>query len=153
MTPENIRMLAIILAMGAGAWVGGLITVTLVVVSSLKMGASDRVVLFRTFGRRFAAFFGIVGVFVVAPAVILATNDPHTLTITIAVLSIALLFATAGGILQARKMSAMRTAVARGDVDAAKLRSNAALAGGIRALLVAGYVALLVLALMLASVG
>lgn len=144
-------MLAIILAIASGVWVGGLVTVTLAVVSSLKMGASDRVELFRSFGRRFAAFFGITGVFVVAPAIILAISDSGALTATIAVLSIALLFATAGGIFQARKMSAMRRAVATGAVEEKTLRLNAAVAGGIRALLVAGYAVLLVLAAMLAS--
>ena len=152
-TAENIRMLSIILTMSAGAWVGGLATVTLVVVSSLRMGASDRVVLFRAFGRRFAVFFGIVGVFVVGPAVILAISDVgdvRSLSVTLAVLSIVLLFATGGGIIQARKMSAMRTAVATGSAHESSLRTGAVLAAAIRALLVAGYVVLLVLAVMLA---
>lgn len=149
MAPENVRTLATILAMAAGAWVGGLATVTLVVVSTLKVGAAERVVLFRTFGRRFAAFFGVVGVFVVAPAVILAINDSGALTITIAVLSVTLLFATGGGIVQARRMTAMRTAVATGAVGEEALHANATVAAIIRALLVSGYVALLVLALLL----
>lgn len=139
--------------MGAGVWVGGLVTVTLVVVSSLKMGASDRVALFRAFGRRFAVFFGVVGVFVVAPAVILAINDVgevRALSAAIAVLSIVLLFATGGGIVQARKMSAMRTAVATGAAHETTLRTDATIAAVIRTLLVAGYAVLLVLAAMLA---
>lgn len=149
-TADSIRMLAIILAMSAGAWVGGLATVTLVVVSSMKVGASDRVVLFRAFGRRFAVFFGVVGVFVVAPAIILAINAPRGLALSIAVLSVVLLSATTGGIFQARKMSKLRTAVGMGEVDEATLRVNATLAAGIRALLVVGYGALLVMAVMLA---
>lgn len=48
-------------------------------------------------------------------------------------------------------MTAMRTAVATGAVKEATLRANAGVAAVIRALLVAGYVALLVLAVLLAG--
>ncbi|MEO7544804.1 MAG: hypothetical protein ABIT21_00680 [Terrimesophilobacter sp.] len=150
MTTENIRMLSVILAISAGAWVGGLAAVILVVVSSTTMGASDRVVLFRIFGRRFSAFFAIVGVFVVTPAVILAFTEASALTTSLAGLSVALVFATGGGIVQARRMSAMRTAVATGAEHESSLRTGATLAAGIRTLLVAGYVVLLVLAVVVA---
>lgn len=150
-TSESVRMLATVLAMAAGAWVGGLVTVTLVVVSSQKLGASDRVALFRTFGRRFALFFGITAIFVVVPAVILAAIVPHALSTAGAVLSVLLLVATGFGIAQAKRMTAMRTALAAGGASEISVKRNATVAATIRAVLVVGYVALLVIAILLSS--
>ncbi len=143
-------MLATVLAIGAGAWVGGLVTVTLVVVSSRTMGA-ERVLLFRAFGRRFAVFFGITAVFVVAPAVTLALTRAQSLATTAALLAITLLVATGFGIVQARRMRVMRTALAAGSVSESLVQRNAALAATIRAILVVGYVALLVIAVLLSG--
>lgn len=137
--------------MGVGAWVGGLATVTLVVVSSQKVSASDRVALFRTFGRRFAVFFGVTAVFVVMSAVILAASDLHELSLVAAVLSVFLLIATGFGVAQARRMTAMRTALAAGAANEIHVKRNATIAAIIRGVLVVGYVALLVIALLLSS--
>lgn len=67
-------------------------------------------------------------------------------------LASALLVATGLGIVQARRMTALRTAFGGGSVSASTLRRNALIAAVIRAMLVTGYVALLVLAVILAGV-
>ncbi len=159
---DGTRMLATLLAIGAGAWVGGLVTVTLVVVTSKLVNTPDRVSMFRRFGRAFAVFFGATALFVVFPALSLATLQPGALTASILVLAFALLAATAGGIFQARRMTALRAAAdveGRREVasehtaaNAVALRRNAVAAAVIRSLLVGGYVALLALAVVLAAV-
>lgn len=142
-------MIAIVFAIGSGVWVGGLVTVTLAVVSSSTMGA-ERVLLFRRFGRKFAIFFGITGVFVVASALTLAVAGRSAVATASVVLAISLLVATAFGIAQARRMTVLRTAQADGAVTETQVRRNAAIAASIRALLVVGYVAVLVMAVILA---
>lgn len=144
-------MLGTILAIGAGAWVGGLITITIVVVSSRTTNGADRVILFRAVGRRFAVFFGITAVLVVFPALVLASKEPSTLTTSIVLLTFGLLIVTALGILQARRMTSMRTALADGAMNTQTVGRNAIVAATIRALLVVGYVALLILAVLLAG--
>lgn len=144
-------MLAAILAMGAGAWVGGLVTVTLVVVSSRNMGVG-RVLMFRSFGRGFAVFFGITAIFVVVPSAILAVSEQHPLAFAAAMLAVTLLVATGFGILQARRMTALRTALNAGLSTEAVVHRQATIAAVIRTILVIGYVTLLVLAVLLAGV-
>lgn len=151
MALTEVRILAALLSLGAGIWTGGVVTVILVVVSSRGLVPSDRVAMFRHFGRRFAIFFGITALVVVVPATVLAVIVATPLTISIAVLTTVLLVATALGIAQARRMTTLRTAVEAGTVDASTLRRNALLATVIRTLLVGGYVALLALAVVLAG--
>lgn len=143
-------MLATIFAMAAGVWVGGLVTVTLVVVSSRTMG-SGRVALFRSFGRKFAVFFGVNALIVVAPSVILAVSEPRPLATAAALLAIVLLLATAIGILQARRMTALRSAQDAGSTTETLVRRQGTIAAIIRTALVIGYVALLVLGVLLAG--
>lgn len=145
-------MLAAFVAIGAGAWVGGLVTVIIVAAGRHAIRADDRVVFFRAFGRRFAAFFGAAAVIVIVPAVVLATIEPGSLTASIALLALALLVATAFGILQARRMTALRAGLAKDAVSAMSVRHNAIIAAVIRTILVVGYVVLLILAVLLASI-
>lgn len=154
MTLDGGRMLAAILATGAGAWVGGLLAVIVLSATSRKvLAAADRVALLRDFGRRFAVLVGVTAVFVVAPALVLASLEPGLLTASILLLALGILFATAIGILQARRMTGLRESAA-GSTDAASqstLRRNAAFAAALRVVLVLGYLALLVLAVLQAS--
>ena len=154
MTPDGGRLLAAILAIGAGVWVGGLLTVIIVSASSRKMiAAADRVALFRDFGRRFAVFMGVTALVVVAPALVLASTESGPLTMTVLLLALGLLVGTAVGILQARRMSGLRTASTdpASAADTGRLRRNATAAATLRAILVVGYLALLVLATLLAA--
>lgn len=148
---DGLRWAAILLAVGASAWAGGLVTVILAVVSSRSMDAGERIALFRTFGRRFATFFGVTGILVIVSATTLAATTPTPMTVSTLVLAILLLVGTAGGILQARRMTALRTALTSEDPGTDTVRRNALVATVIRSVLVLGYVALLVLAVMLAS--
>lgn len=145
-------MLAAILAVGAGSWVGGLLTVAVLASSSRRtVAAADRVALFRDFGRRFALLFGVTALFVVAPALVLAVIDPGPLSVSILLLTLGLLLATAAGILQARRMTGLRATAATpsGEADAGTLRRNAAVAAALRGILALGYIAVLVLAVLL----
>ena len=154
MTPDGGRLLAAILAIGAGVWVGGLLTVIIVSASSRKMiAAADRVALFRDFGRRFAVLVGVTALFVVAPALVLASTEPGPLSVAVLLLALGLLFGTAVGILQARRMTRLREAAAEpaSAEDTGRLRRNATIAATLRVILVLGYLALLVLATLLAG--
>ncbi|GAA3740634.1 hypothetical protein GCM10022239_15440 [Leifsonia bigeumensis] len=151
---DGARMLAVTLAVGSGVWVGGLVTVIILSASSRKtIAPPDRVVLFRDFGRRFAIFVGVTALFVVLPALVLATIEPAPLTASTLLLALGLLLATAAGILQARRMTRLRGSAA-GPVDAAEasIRGNAQLAAAVRVVLVLGYLALVVLAALQASI-
>ena len=144
MTLDGGRMLAAILAIGAGAWVGGLLTVIVLSTSSRRTIASaDRVALFRDFGRRFAVVMGVTAPFVVVPAVLLASTEPGPSTVSILLLAIGLLLATAIGILQARRMTSLRTAHPA-DTSSRTVQRNATIAAALRTVLVLGYLALLV---------
>jgi hypothetical protein len=149
MALDGIRMLAVVLAIGSGVWVGGLVTVVILAVASrTTVAAVDRVALFRVFGKRFAVFMGVVALFVVPPALVLATVEPTPLTASTLVLALGLLLVTAIGILQARRMSALRRADASGSGDPAGLRRNAAGALALRSLIGLAALALPVLALL-----
>jgi uncharacterized membrane protein len=148
-------LLAAILAIGAGVWVGGLATVIILSASSRKtIAAADRVPLFRDFGRRFAGFMGVTALLVVAPALVLASAAPGPLTASVLLLALGLLVGTAVGILQARRMTKLREAAAEpaGAADTGRLRRNATIAAALRIILVLGYLALLALAVLQASV-
>ncbi len=149
---DGARMLAAILAVGTGVWLGGFVTVAIVSASSSRtVTAADRVALFRTFGRRFAAFLGVAALFVVLPALALAVLDPGVLTTLALVLALSLLLVTSIGILQARRMSALRGAAASGEDDPAGTRRNASAAVILRSLIGLVSLALAVLALLIAS--
>jgi hypothetical protein len=152
MVLDGVRMLAVILAIGSGMWIGGLVTVVILSRASAKtVAAGDRVALFRSFGKGFAVFVGVTALFVVLPALALAVIEPVPLTAGILVLAFGLLLVTAVGILQARRMSVLRGAAASGGGDPVGLRRNAAAAVVLRSLIGVLGLTLLVLAALFAA--
>lgn len=159
MVLDGIRMLAVILAAGSGIWVGGVVTVTIVsATSSTTVAAADRVALFRAFGTRFAIFAGVVALVMVAAALALAAIDPAPLTASALAVTLALLLVTAVGIVQARRMSALRSAAGSsaagsGADDPARIRRNAVVAVTLRSLIGLVSLAVPVLAVLIAARG
>lgn len=149
---DGVRMLAVTLAIGSGVWVGGVATVVIVSATSRRTVApADRVALFRTFGNRFAVFASVVALVMVVPALALAVIAPTPLTASTLLVAIALLVVTAIGILQARRMSALRSAAASGANDPDGTRRNAATAMALRSLIGLVSLALPVLAALIAA--
>lgn len=132
---DGARMLAAILAIGSGVWLGGLASVTILAVVSRKtVSAADRVGLFRVYGKWFAVFMGAAALLVVPPALVLAVVEPTPLTTCALVLALGLFLLVAIGIFQARRMSVLRSTAAAGG-DPARIRRNAAAALALRSLI------------------
>jgi hypothetical protein len=122
--------------------------VILAVASRTTVGAADRVALFRVFGKWFAVFVGGAALLVVPPALVLAVVEPTPLTTSAIVLALGLLLIIAVGILQARRMSALRSAAAEGE-DPIGIRRNAAAALVLRSLIGLVMLALPVVAMLI----
>ncbi|MBB5632441.1 uncharacterized membrane protein (DUF441 family) [Cryobacterium mesophilum] len=149
---DGVRMLAVLLAIGSGVWVGGVVTVAIVSSSTqTTVAAADRIALFRVFGRRFASFVAATAVLVVLPALALATLEPAPITWGILVLAVGLLPVIAVGIVQARRMTSLRSAAASGGGDPGRLRRNAAVARVLRSLIGLMSLGLPVLAVLVAE--
>ena len=149
---DGARMLAAILAIGSGVWLGGLVSVViLAVVSRSTVDAADRVGLFRAFGRWFAVFMGAAALLVVPPALVLAVVDPTPLTTCAIVLALGLLLLIAVGMFQARRMSALRGTAAAGGGDPAGIRRNAVVAHVLRSIIGLVILALPVLAMLIVA--
>ena len=149
---DGAQLLAVILAIGSGVWVGGVVTVAIVSSSTQNtIAAAERIALFRVLGRRFAYFVAVTAVLVVLPACALAALRPAPLTWCIVVLAVGLLPVIAIGIVQARRMSSLRVSAASGGGDPAQLRQNAVVALVLRSIIGLMSLALLVLALLLAA--
>ena len=82
-----------------------------------------------------------------------ATIDPRPLTAGTLVLALGLLLLTSIGILQARRMSAMRSAAASGSDEPGRLGRNAAVAAILRSVIGLASLVLMVLAVLLAARG
>lgn len=149
---DGARMLAAILAIGSGVWAGGLVSVViLALVSRSTVSGADRVGLFRAFGKWFAIFMGAAALLVVPPALVLAVVEPTPLTASALVLALGLLLIVAVGIVQARRMSALRGTAASDGGDPARIRRNAAIALALRSLIGLLMLALPVVALLIVA--
>ena len=149
---DGARMLAAILAVGSGVWAGGLVSVViLALVSRSTVSGADRVGLFRAFGKWFAIFMGAAALLVVPPALVLAVVEPTPLTASALVLALGLLLIVAVGIVQARRMSALRCTAASDGGDPARIRRNAAIALALRSLIGLLMLALPVVALLIVA--
>ena len=149
---DGARMLAAILAVGSGVWAGGLVSVViLALVSRSTVSGADRVGLFRAFGKWFAIFMGAAALLVVPPALVLAVVEPTPLTASALVLALGLLLIVAVGIVQARRMSALRGTAASDGGDPARIRRNAAIALALRSLIGLLMLALPVVALLIVA--
>jgi hypothetical protein len=157
-------ILASLLVVGTAAWVGELATVLAIVLSA--RGTVDdrgRVALFRSFGRVFTLLFGLTALVVFGAGIALGFAAPGPLVVSVIVLGGCLIVATVVGILQARRMTRLRGALAESraasdgattPVDGAEVldvRRHALIAAVLRAVLVLGYLAMLVLAVLVGS--
>lgn len=154
LAPDAVRMLSAVLVLGVGVWAGGFMTVPVLSAATRRtLDPAARVELFAAFGRRFAVVMGIAALVVVVAATGLAVAVPHPLTAWTLALALAVPALTAIGIVQARRMSALRRSAATGDGDPGQVRRNAAVALVLRSLIGLLSLALIVLGILLAGRG
>lgn len=133
-------ILAIILIVSAGIWLGGYLTLPMVsLISARTLEAEARVKFFKRFGR---AYFTMAGVALVVALAVgwvflaqIAWTPQHT---RIAVASSALVLNLAAGVIQARDLTRRRARLVEAPGDARLARSiktRASLATGLRALI------------------
>jgi uncharacterized membrane protein len=107
-----VKILAGLLILGSGVWIGGFVAIMVFNASSKKaLGRPERIALFRELGRRYIKVAGVALALVAVPgAVLLADRPADGFTVAVLVLTLALIVATWIGIRQARSMTRMRKA-------------------------------------------
>lgn len=109
--PNAVQILLLaVLILGGSVWLGGFFTLIMVSRSaSATMTPHDRVAFFRHFGRRFGSFStGALLCAMAAGAVLLGAAEWTVLSTVLVMLAVALLAAVGIGVLQAKKMTALR---------------------------------------------
>lgn len=137
-----------LLTLGAGAWVGGFVTVFVLSRSSAaSLDAPHRVRLFRDFGRRYGIFAAVSMALILIPAAVLTYINPlNTPALVILLLAIAITVLSLPAIAQARRLAVLRRAAldAPGDTMKADAVGRAARSATIlRSFLGVGSVAVL----------
>lgn len=154
MDVDGERLSAAVLVAASGIWMGGLLTVPIIAVTSKRLiEPAARADLFVAFGRPFAVIMGVVLTISLIASLTLATSSGSRLAPWTLGLVVALLVVTAVGIVQARKMSGLRRAAAKASNSAllGDLRRNTIMATALRSLIGLLSVALLVSAAWLGS--
>lgn len=156
MVIESARLLAGLCVAASGMWLGGLLTVPILALTSARLvDPTTRTDLFVTFGRRFAVLMGVIlAVAIVAASRLVAvTHDP--MATAVLALSLTLLATTAVGIMQARRMSSLRRSAAKDDSAARDqdVHRNASVALALRTTIGLVSVAQLVMAVVLVGNG
>jgi hypothetical protein len=157
------RVLTGLLTLGVGAWIGGFATVMVISRTSRSvLAAGERVPYFRRFGRNYAVVASIMILLIIVPSAVLASAGGfRPLAAGILAVACALVAITAVGIVQARRMTRLRTlALAGGDNEtpggdarmAVAVRRGAGLAIVLRSAIGIGSLALIVLALVMSLV-
>jgi hypothetical protein len=148
--------LRVLLVLTASVWVGGLVTLAVVArVAGRRLSAADRVAFFHDLGRSYGVVGGCSLVIALLAGAILLVGTPWTgmLAATV-VVAAALVLATATGALQARRMTRLRqrSACESGDLQlAVAVRRGAVSAAGLRGVIGALSIALVVLRVLLAG--
>ena len=106
------KILAGLLILGSGVWIGGFVAIVVFNASSKKaLGRPERIALFRELGRRYIKVAGVALALVAVPgAVLLADRPADGFTVAVLVLALALIAVTWIGVRQARSMTRMRKA-------------------------------------------
>lgn len=106
------QVLSALLTLGAAVWIGGFIAIMVMNRSARDtLSGPDRVALFRSLGRRYLKVVGAAGiVVVVCGGVLLASSPFDGITISILAAVVLLVIVTVAGVVQARRMTALRKA-------------------------------------------
>jgi uncharacterized membrane protein len=130
--------LVALLVLGAAVWLGGMAAVAILTVSAGRvLEPTQRVALFRDFGRRYLVFAGAALLLVVVcGAILLAVRPWDGLSTAIVALVAALVIALNAGVRQARAMGRLRRAALTETDAAAKATAQQAVAVGARQALV-----------------
>mgnify|MGYP001329874426 CR=1 FL=1 len=156
MVIDPVRLLAGLCVAGSGMWLGGLLTVPILALTSARLiDPATRTALFVAFGRGFAVLMGVVLAVVIVAASRLDVMSDDPMATGVLALSLTLLATTSVGVLQARRMSRLRRSVARdgsadGDQD---VHRNATVALALRTTIGLISVAQLVMAVVLVGNG
>lgn len=109
------HFLVAVLLLGSCVWIGGFVTIV-VLARSARRALEDpaRVRLFRDFGRSYLPVAaGALALVVVAGGLLLATRPWDGRSLTTVLLAVAVVLATAVGVVQARRMTRLRSRALR----------------------------------------
>ena len=162
MTDVAEGILTGLLTLGVGAWIGGFATVLVISRTSRSvLAAEDRVAYFRRFGRSLAVVASIMILLIIVPsAALLAAEEIRPFAASMLLVACALVAITAVGIVQARKMTRLRSLALAGGADDAPdsdarmadaVRRGAGLAIVLRSAIGMGSLVLVVLAIAMAA--
>lgn len=157
LTVATSPLLIFVTLLGACVWVGGLVTIAVVVgVAREQLDRTAQVDFFRALGRRYLRVGAPALVLALGPGAVLLAGRPWGLTSSATVVvGAALVAVTAAGVVQARGMTRLRAegldAPVNDDVLAQEIRRGSGRATALRAAIGLLSVALLVLASVLAG--
>lgn len=149
-------LLAFVALLGAAVWVGGFVTIVVVnQVAARQLDPPDRVAFFRDLGRSFGAVSSVaLALALISGGILLAGREWDGLSLAALILAVAVVAATAVGVIQARRMTRLRQAAIDAPGDdrlAARVRRDSRRAARLRALIGILSVSLLAVAAALAT--
>ena len=146
---------AFVALLSACIWVGGFVAIVVVTrVARSTLDAADQVEFFRTLGRSYGIVSTVaLALGLISGGILLADRDWDGLALAAVVVAVALVIATAAGVIQARGMTRLRQTAVRDPADdalAARVRRGSRRAAALRATIGALSIGLLAIAAALA---